>query len=413
MMENKEQRVQQLPSDRQKHECQPAQAAFHAAAPAREQANSVLSPADQVLKQYGIAVVGPAQPAGQAPAASIVEYGAADQEAWDRAVRSFPDYDVFYLSDYSRAFMLENPQYGQPALLVYTAGEDRAMSVVFKRDVALDMHLRGKVASGMYYDLITPYGYGGFTGRISDWARLSRTYVDYCTAHHYVCEFVRFNLFSDYYRHYDGEVETRTHNVVRSLDMPLDEMWMDFKQKVRKNVKKANSYQLSILIESTPDHLDDFLRIYYATMIRTDAEKNYYFSRNFFETLCRMQDNVVFFYAVSEGRIISAELVLYGADTCYSFLGGTDNNYFQMRPNDFLKYEVIKWAKEKGLKYFVLGGGYGQDDGIFQYKQALAPNGVVDFYIGRRVFDQASYDYLVNLRVDSILSEGYFPIYRG
>ena len=77
-----------------------------------------------------------------------------------------------------------------------------------------------------------------------------------------MCEFVRFELFSDYVHHYSGEVESRTHNVVRSLEMPLDEMWMDFKQKVRKNVKKANSYHLDIIIESTDAHLDDFLRIY-------------------------------------------------------------------------------------------------------------------------------------------------------
>ena len=195
--------------------------------------------------------------------------------------------------------------------------------------------------------------------------------------------------------------------------MPLDEMWMDFRQKVRKNVKKANSYNLGIIIESNTDHLDDFLRIYYATMIRTEAAKEYYFSRSFFETLTGMKDNAVYFYTVHEGRIISAELVMYGPETCYSFLGGTDHEYFHMRPNDYLKYEIIKWAKEKGLKNFVLGGGYGKDDGIFEYKQALAPNGVVDFHIGRRVFDQASYDYLVNLRVDSMLNEGYFPIYRG
>lgn len=37
------------------------------------------------------------------------------------------------------------------------------------------------------------------------------------------------------------------------------------------------------------------------------------------------------------------------------------------RANDFLKFEVIKWAKEKGFKNYVLGGGYGTDDGIFQY----------------------------------------------
>jgi lipid II:glycine glycyltransferase (peptidoglycan interpeptide bridge formation enzyme) len=103
-------------------------------------------------------------------------------------------------------------------------------------------------------------------------------------------------------------------------------------------------------------------------MDRANAEGEYYFSKEFFETIVSMQDNIMFFHVVYEGKIISTELVIYGAKNCYSYLGGTDRDYFDQRPNDFLKYEVIKWAKEKGLKNFVLGGGYGSDDGIFQYK---------------------------------------------
>lgn len=343
----------------------------------------------------------------------ILEYSIDDQNQWDAVVRSFQDYDVFYLSGYSKAFMKENPkENGIPVLLLYENGSDRAINVVFRRDVAHDEKLREKIELGKYYDLITPYGYGGFWGSVSDWAQLNQTYTDYCVSNHYICEFVRFELFTEYAQHYDGDVESRTHNVIRSLSLPLDEMWMDFKQKVRKNVKKANSYNLSIIVESTDDHIDDFLRIYYSTMERTYAEKKYFFSRTFYESLCEMKDNVMFFHAVYDGKIVSTELVIYGTENCYSYLGGTDIDYLHVRPNDFLKYEIIKWAKGKGLKCFVLGGGYGADDGIFQYKYALAPHGVVDFHIGRKIFDQKSYDMLVGLRSDTI-NEDFFPVYRS
>ncbi len=342
----------------------------------------------------------------------ITEYQIENQEKWDAAVRSFPDYEVFYLSGYVKAFMKEDPRNGVPILLMYEDGHDRAINVVFRRDIALEPKLRGKAEPGKLFDLITPYGYGGFWGTVSDWDKLNETYTAYCKANGYVCEFVRFELFSDYARHYDGSVESRTHNIVRSLDMPLDEMWMDFKQKVRKNVNKANSYHLECLIEPTDEHLDDFLRIYYSTMERTNAEKQFFFSKDFFETLCGMKDNVMFFHVVYEGKVISTELVIYGVRNCYSYLGGTDSEYMQMRPNDFLKYEIIKWAKEKGLKNFVLGGGYGSDDGIFQYKLALAPHGVTDFFIGRKIFDENEYETLKNLRDDG-LNENFFPIYRS
>ncbi|MCR5797264.1 MAG: GNAT family N-acetyltransferase, partial [Eubacterium sp.] len=295
----------------------------------------------------------------------------------------------------------------------YESGEDRAINVVFRRDVAKDDKLDGRVDGGRYFDLITPYGYGGFWGTISDWDKLNQTYTEYCMRNHYVCEFVRFELFTSYHEHFDGEVETRTHNVVRSLDMPIDEMWMDFKQKVRKNVKRANTYNLECIIENTDEHLEDFLRIYYSTMDRTDAEGEYYFSKQFYEDLNEMKNNVMYFHVVYEGKIVSTELVIYGSQNVYSYLGGTDREYFDVRPNDFLKYEIIKWAKEKGLKNFVLGGGYGADDGIYQYKLCLAPHGQQEFYIGRKIFDQEAYDKLVALRGNEELNESFFPLYRS
>ena len=121
----------------------------------------------------------------------------------------------------------------------------------------------------------------------------------------------------------------------------------------------------------------------------------------------------MYFHAVYEGKIVSTELVIYGAENCYSYLGGTDREYFDVRPNDYLKYEIIKWAKEKGLRNFVLGGGYGADDGIFQYKLALAPHGEHEFYIGRKIFDRDAYEALVNLRETESLNSRFFPLYRS
>lgn len=334
-----------------------------------------------------------------------------EKEKWDGCVKKVSNYDVFYLNRYLKAFQLQGS--GEPILVVYENGTDYAVNAVFKRDIAEDKHFINLLNKNTYYDLSTPYGYGGFIGNVSDKKALMEEWNNFCKENGFVSEFVRFELFSDYVSYYDGEAETRTHNVVRSLDMSLDELWMDFKQKVRKNVKRANTFNLEIVVENNESYLDDFLRIYYGTMDRTDAEDEYYFKKEFFQTLNEMSNNVIYFHVMHEGKVISTELVIYGAENCYSYLGGTDREYFDMRPNDFLKYEIIKWAKEKGLKNFVLGGGYGADDGIFQYKRNLAPNGIVDFYIGRKVFDQDVYKKLVEMRGNSINDERFFPLYRA
>ena len=342
---------------------------------------------------------------------SIREVHISETEEWDYCVRKFPGYDVFYLNSYLRAFQLQGS--GEPILIIYANGSDYAVNAVFRRDVSKDRHFIGRLEEGRYFDLSTPYGYGGFIGNVSDTDALMSEWNSYCVEHGYICEFVRFHLFTEYKSYYDGEVESRTHNVVRSLEMPLDQMWMDFKQKVRKNVKRANSHNLKIIIDDDGKYMDDFLRIYYGTMERSDAEDEYFFSKEFFEIISSMHGNAVFFHVEYEDKIISTELVIYGADTCYSYLGGTDREYFDLRPNDFLKYEVIKWAKEMGLKNYVLGGGYGADDGIFQYKACLAPHGIQDFYIGRKIYDKESYDRLVKLRQGDIENTGYFPLYRA
>ena len=129
-----------------------------------------------------------------------------------------------------------------------------------------------------------------------------------------------------------------------------------------------------------------------------------------------MRENIMYFHVLHEERIISTELVIYGAENCYSYLGGTFRDYFNLRPNDFLKYEIIKWAKAKGLKNFVLGGGCGADDGIFRYKTCLAPKGIVDFYIGRKIFDEEKYQTLVEIRAKenpACRDSSYFPKYRA
>lgn len=346
----------------------------------------------------------------------IDEYSVDEVNAWNRAVRKLETYDVFYLNEYARAFMQENEENGEPVLIVYNNDKDYAINVVFRRDIGKDEMFKGHIEEGKYFDLISPYGYGGFVGHISNYEMLNQSYQEYCEQRGYISEFVRFELFGDYYKYFPGEVEVRTHNVVRTLTMPMDSIWMDFRQKVRKNVKRALSNNLEIIIDEQGEYLDDFLKVYYGTMKRTHAESAFFFSKSFFETINEMQGNYVYFHVSDGEKVISTELVLCGAETCYSYLGGTDSDYFELRPNDLLKYEIIKWAKNKGFKHFVLGGGYGSDDGIFQYKTFLAPNGIVDFHIGRRILDANVYQELVALRTSLSqrpLNDKFFPAYRS
>lgn len=333
------------------------------------------------------------------------------QDQWDSLVRSFADYDVFYLSGYVKAFQLHGD--GEPLLFYGEVDGVRGINVVMKRDIAADPHFAGNLPADTYFDFATPYGYGGWLleGE-GDPAPIFEAYREWCKEHGIVSEFVRFSLFSSSRERYYGEVIPRTNNVVRALDRPMDEMLMDFEHKVRKNLKKADASGLEIRIDTVGDELTDFLRIYRATMDRNHAENEYYFSEEFYRQINSMRGHFVYFHVLYQGMVISTELVLMGTDTMYSYLGGTDGEYFAYRPNDFLKYHIIRWGVEHGYRQFVLGGGYGADDGIFRYKKSFAPEGIVRFYTGQTVFDSTGYDALCALRAD-LPDSGFFPRYRA
>jgi hypothetical protein len=343
---------------------------------------------------------------------SVITLEKADD--WDGIVKSFGNYDVCYLSGYAKAFSIRGD--GEPMLLYYKNGSTRAMNVVFKRDIAVSNPFRDILPKNTFFDLSTPYGYGGFWVEGDAFELVNQAYDRFCIDQGFVSEFVRFHLFGDYRLHYSGMVETRTNNVVRSLDSSLDDILKDFKHKVRKNLQRAEDSGLSIELDATATRLDDFMTVYYGTMDRTEATTDFYFTQEFFEALNEMAGNYMYFHVMYEGQVIATELVLYGTENSYSFLGGTNGDFFHLRPNDFLKYEIIKWAKRQGLRRFVLGGGYGADDGIFRYKRSFAPNGVVPFYIGKRILDKDKYDKLVKLRSDEDISErsmSFFPEYRS
>ena len=271
------------------------------------------------------------------------------------------------------------------------------------------------VADGVLYpfllrsdpaDIVTPYGYGGaFRTGEADADAFWAAFDEWAAEQGVVSELVRFSLFPEQLLPYPGERERRLTNVVRDLG---GDPWMDFEHKVRKNVKKARRSGLRFEADETGERLDDFLRLYEHTLERRGADARYRFPRAFFERIRdRLAGHVVFGHVLADGRMVSSELVLLSAETAYSFLGGTDESAYELRPNDLLKVELFEWARAAGKRRFVLGGGHREDDGIFRYKRSFAPHGLVPFEIGMRVFDEARYAELSAGR-----QTDHFPPYR-
>ncbi|MFR2795618.1 GNAT family N-acetyltransferase [Romboutsia timonensis] len=275
-----------------------------------------------------------------------------------------------------------------------------------------------------YYDIITAYGYGGpyYTGiKCKDkenyfWDK----FYTWCIEHNIVSEFIRFSLFEEELASYPGDVELNNLNVVCNLTKSNDDIWMGFKHKVRKNVKKAKSAGVTVEVDLNGDTIDSFIDIYYKTMDRNNANNSYYFSNEYFNKIInQLSDNFVIFNAIKDNKIIATELVLVSEDSMYSFLGGTDSEFYGIRPNDLLKYEMIMWGKNNSKKHYVLGGGYRPQDGIYKYKLGFEPDGVMEYKVGKRIFSEDIYNRIVDKHINTIgikkeelIKQNFFPLYR-
>lgn len=279
-----------------------------------------------------------------------------------------------------------------------------------------------------YFDFATPYGYTGpvFSVGTTDsdiqefWGAVDGWYLDNSV----VTEFVRFNL-SGNHVNYSGKVFPTMLNVKGEI-VDENNQWTSFDHKVRKNVNRAIRENLTskIFFNKIDDNaIFEFHNIYIQTMERTNAiDKFFYTLEQFKMFINNNRDNAAICTIYFEENPISSELLLVSGDSIFSFLGGTNELYFDKRPNDFLKVEALNWARKQGKKYYILGGGYGFEDGIFKYKKSFFPQDVVNYYTGRKIINSPVYVAFVKkvniARITMGLleleteDESFFPLYN-
>lgn len=279
-----------------------------------------------------------------------------------------------------------------------------------------------------FYDVISPRGYSGpLLKKKSDkkilqsfWREVDNWYAK----NNVVTEFIRFN-FEDNQLYYTSNTIHALNNV-RGKILEEDVLWNNYKYSVRKNYKNASKHELKFKMYHTnidKSIIEEFYSIYIGTMDRTNADETFYYSFDYFENLIsKNEQNCSLAIIYKDSNAISTELLLLSNNTMFSYLGGTNANYFDLRPNDFLKIETINWGRKQGFDYYLLGGGLENGDGLYQYKKKFFPNDPdVFFYTGRKIINKEVYSNLVNMMskekvVDNIYEadnvNSFFPKYR-
>ena len=347
--------------------------------------------------------------------------GLEQREEWDVIVRSFEHFDVYYLSGYVHAFMLHGD--GIPILVYVEKGATRAMSVYMKRDVADDKKLKGFEA-GKYFDLITPYGYGGlvFEGDVSE-ATIKDIYeelVAFYQGEHIIAEFVRWHPMLQNANLVRGVVDVIDLGSTIHIDTTSEEViWQNITSKNRNTIRRAERNGIIIEHSDNPELFHTFIKIYNQTMDRDHVEEYYYFSDGFYQSIAmRLKGKYKLFYAVYEDKIIAMSIILFVNRQVHYHLSGSLFEYRNLNPSNLLLYKVACWAAKQGYKTFHMGGGVGSSiDNLYKFKQSFNRNSCNQFSISKIIHNLEAYDDVLSYRKcndENFDKESFFfPLYRS
>ena len=339
----------------------------------------------------------------------------AEHEQWVSLVRTFQNYDVYWLSGYVKAFHLHGD--GEPLLFYFEGDELRGINVVMKRDIAKDPRFEGKLSQKKFFDLATPYGYGGWIlegkGNV---APLITEYDTWCCNFGIVSEFVRFHpvLQNQIPLNTFYEITLIGETITMDLSSP-ETIWANLTTKNRNMIRKAQKNGLQIYSGRFPAIYKTFQEIYTATMDRDQAKNYYYFPPIFYESIIKdLPYNAQIFFAQMKNEAIVAASIITTANGYMNYhLSGSLLEHQHFAPTNLLLYEAALWGCANGCKTLHLGGGVGsKEDSLYRFKKSFYRGDPSQFYIGRKIFLPDTYKELTDARAD-ISENNFFPRYRA
>lgn len=343
---------------------------------------------------------------------------------WDKVLKNFNNLDVYYLSEYVKAFQIHGD--GEPILLQYTNGDYQAICVMMRRDIALDrLFYNSSLPHHEYYDLITPYGYGGF---IFNSDKLPQYIIDhfnnelvvYLKNENYVSAFFRFHPIIKNALLHSQSVDIVSLGKTIAMDLTTPELiWQNITSKNRNVIRKAEKSGIIIKHGKGIELLRQFKSIYDETMRHDNADDYYYFKDQFYLSISEdLINNYELFYAEYQNEIISIAIIIFEGNNMHYHLSGSKYEYRCYAPSNLLLYKAALWGYEQGYKIFHLGGGVGSgNDSLYKFKAAFNRNSDYQFAIGKLVINKELYSNLMMLRgfeSDIVSSRiNFFPQYRA
>lgn len=323
--------------------------------------------------------------------------------------------DIYFKEEYGKLY--EEIENGKCYKFILKKEYGSISHLFIKREIFI------KIDGKNYYDIITPYGYGG--PLIQEYKEgfkeklINEFYIEfekYCKENNIVSEFIRFHPImknaEDFKKYYD--VIYLRDTLGTNISEYSDPVQFEFSKSCKNKIKKSLNEGVAYKITKNPENISNFKDIYYSTMDRNNAENYYYFNEKYFDKCLELlKENIVVVEAIYKKQTIAMGFYFMSEGIIHIHLSGTLTEFLYLSPAYILRYAITNWAKENNFKLIHHGGGRSnsKDDGLYQFKKRFAKNTEFKFYIGKKIWNQEIYNKLCE-NTENENEDDFFPAYR-
>ncbi|RKN76943.1 GNAT family N-acetyltransferase [Ulvibacterium marinum] len=332
-----------------------------------------------------------------------------EKEEWQKVVYECSNYDFYHTYDYHQ---ISKKKSEVPILIVYKNGAS-VVAIPF---------LKKPIDKSQYFDLSSVYGYAGpisnnvdGTFDNSDFIQQFKTAMQELKV---VTIFSRLHPFIENQRTIiQGLGDFPTVGKVVNIDLTktVEEQRAQYRKSTKNRTNKCRKL-CTVIKASSQKLMDAFIDIYYESMDRLSADKDYYFPRDYFYRLMASDDfeSDLLLVVDNETNTPIAGSIFVKTNNLVQFhLSGSKTSHLNIAPANLFIDEMRLMATEEGYKIFNLGGGLGgKKDSLFEFKASFSKD-FRDFEVWKYVVNNEIYHSLSENKQEEIkIKKDFFPAYR-
>ncbi len=153
-----------------------------------------------------------------------------------------------------------------------------------------------------------------------------------------------------------------------SLEKGEKEVMANFRNSTKRNMKKSLQAGVKISIERNPEAMMAYHQLHRLTRKRHGLPPQPYkfFESVFKQVVGRSQGIVIL--ASYEQKVIAGAVFLFMGDKIIYKFGASDLKYQELRANNLVMGEAVRWACREGFRHFDFGRSEPKNQGLRQFK---------------------------------------------